>query len=329
MKYKSCQWVTRGIEFRMDAVRLCCYGYLQGKNSEYQTTLIPNYHGQKIDWNKIFEIKEKLKNDHKNNIYMDSCKNCLYLQENDWDEENYINHFTFNHFTKCNCNCIYCYTNTDKKAFNSYKEYKIYPIIKDMFKQGIIKKMEESCIIFGGGEPTILKDFDKMINLFIKKGSKNIRINSSGIKYSKSIENGLKQGVISLVISTDAGSESTYEKIKQVKCYKKVWENIRKYVKAQKNDNLLKVKFILYPGVNDTYEEINGWFEKIIENGVKAVCFSVEQDWYQQALSTNNFPPKIYEQMSYMENRAKELNLDLEIYCEALAVLNSKDNKNV
>ena len=84
-----------------------------------------------------------------------------------WDEENYINHFTLNHWTKCNCNCTYCYTKDNKKAFNAYKEYPLYPIIKDMFKKGVIKKAEESCIIFGGGEPTILKDFDKLINLFL------------------------------------------------------------------------------------------------------------------------------------------------------------------
>ena len=104
---------------------------------------------------------------HKKGIYLDACKDCIYLHEKDWDEENYINHFTFNHWTKCNCNCIYCYTNDDKKKFNAYKEYPIFPIIKAMFKSGVIKKTEESCLCFGGGEPTILKDFDKLINLLL------------------------------------------------------------------------------------------------------------------------------------------------------------------
>ena len=170
--------------------------------------------------------------------YLEACKDCIYLQEKEWDEDNYINHFTLNHWTKCNCNCIYCYTKDNKKAFNSYKEYPLYPIIKDMFKKEIIKKTDESCIIFGGGEPTILKDFDKLIDLFLEKGCKNIRINSSGIKFSKSIAKGLKLGAISLVISTDAGCKETYEKIKEVKTYNKVWENIRKYAKAQGENNL-------------------------------------------------------------------------------------------
>lgn len=320
MYYKSCQWVNRGIEFRTNSLRLCCYGYLQGRETEYQTTIKENYHGEIIDWSEIFKIKDELKKMHKKGEYLDACQNCIYLTERNWDEENYINHFTFNHWTKCNCNCIYCYTANDKQKFNQYKEYNLYPIIKDMFKKEIIKHTDESCIIFGGGEPTILKDFDKLIDLFLNNGCKTIRINSSGIKYSKSIEKGLKLGVISLVISTDAGCKETYEKIKQVKCYNKVWDNIRKYTKA--NPTSVKVKFILFPGVNDTKEEIDYWFDEIVKNKVKAVSLSVEQHWYNT--HQPNFTKKIYEQIEYMEKRSKELELDLEIYCEALAVLKKK-----
>ena len=322
MQYKSCQWVNRGIEFRTDEIRLCCYGYLQGRETEYQTTLFTDYHGGKINWEAFFKKKEELKQMHKEGKYLDACKDCIYLHEKDWDEENYINHFTFNHWTKCNCNCTYCYTNNDKKAFNKYKEYKIYPIVKDMFKQGIIKKMEESCLCFGGGEPTILDDFDKLIDLFVANGAKNIRINTSGIKYSKAIEKALRLGAMSIVISTDAGCEQTYEKVKQVKCYKKVWENICKYNKAAIDKKLVMVKYILIPGFNDNYDEINKWFDEVVKNGVTAVSLSVEQDWY--AKHQPEFTPEIYEQIAYMEKRAKELNLELEIYCEALAVLRSQ-----
>ncbi|MBQ4123354.1 radical SAM protein [bacterium] len=319
MQYKSCQWVNRGIEFRTDSLRLCCYGYLQGRETEHQTIIKENYHGEFLNSNEIFEIKQKYKEMHKKGEYLDACKDCIYLYEKDWDDENYINHFTFNHWTKCNCNCSYCYTREDKKAFNSYKEYPLYPIIKDMFKKGMIKHTDEACVIFGGGEPTILHEFDKLIDLFLVNGCKNIRINSSGIKYSKSIEKGLKLGAISLVISTDAGCRETYEKIKQVKTYKKVWENIRKYAKAAGNNNLLKVKYILYPPINDNYVEIDKWFDEIVKNGVKAVSLSVEQHWYNE--NQPDFTPEIYKQIEYMKERSKKLGLDLEIYCEALAVL--------
>ena len=192
-----------------------------------------------------------------------------------------------------------------------------------MFDKGIIKKPEEGCLCFGGGEPVILQDFDKLIELFLSSGYRNIRINSSGIQYSKSIEKGLKEGKISVVISPDAGTKETYERIKQVKCYDIVLENIRKYAAA--NPSLVKVKYIIYPNVNDTYTEIDKWFDECIKNGVKAVSFSVEQNWLQEHFP--DFTPDIYQKVLYMQNRAKELNLELEIYCEALAVLRRHEEK--
>ena len=69
----------------------------------------------------------------------------------------------------------------------------------------------------------------------------------------------------------------------------------------------------------DTYAQL----DEIIKNKVKAISLSVEQDWYANHQPT--FTPEIYEQIAYMEKRAKELGLDMEIYCEALAVL--RENK--
>ncbi len=155
-----------------------------------------------------------------------------------------------------------------------------------MFDKGIIKYPEESCFSFGGGEPTILENFDEFIYMLLDKGCKNIRINTSGIKYSKGIERGLKEGSVSIVISTDSGGKQTYEKIKRVKTYDKVWKNIAKYRKAACRENLVKVKYIILPGINDNYEEIENWFKDIIKNKVKGVCVSVEEQWYFKNFAT-------------------------------------------
>ena len=36
---------------------------------------------------------------------------------------NYIDEVLIGHFTHCNCNCIYCYTEKDKNFFNNNKTY--------------------------------------------------------------------------------------------------------------------------------------------------------------------------------------------------------------
>ena len=155
--------------------------------------------------------------------------------------------------------------------------------------------------------------------VFIQEGFNNIRVNSSGIKYSKTLEKGLKNNSVSLVISPDCGSKDTYLKIKRVNCFDKVWNNIREYAKKQGNENNLKVKYILLPEINDNKEEIDKWFDMVLKSGVKSVSVSVEQEWY--AKHHPNFPQYIYDSLHYICNKADRLNLNMEVYCEAISVL--------
>lgn len=164
-----------------------------------------------------------------------------------------------------------------------------------------------------------MDEFDELIDLLLDNGFRNIRINTSGIKYSKSIERGLKQGKISVVISTDAGYRETYEKIKGVKTYDVVMRNISEYAKAANNGKLLMVKYIVIPGVNDNYREIDKWFEEVIKSGAKGTSVSVEQSWFQKNM--NNYNPDINEKIEYIIKRSKEAGLDMEVYCEAKALL--------
>lgn len=321
-EYVSCNWVNSGLEFRKDCIRICCYGYLQTQDDS-ATALIENYNGEKIDWDDLLAKKQKLKELNKNGVILPACKNCIYLEKKKWDEEVFIDHITLNHWSKCNCNCTYCYTADEEKSDKNKKNYNILPIFKEMYEKNILRPTSSSCIAFGGGEPTILEDFDKLIDFLLSKGFRNIRINSSGIKYSKSIEKGLMSGAISLVISPDSGTKETYNKIKRTNSFNKVWDNIKKYAKISKEPNLLKVKYIIISEINDNKEEIDKWFGLVLKNNVKAVSLSVEQHWYFQ--NNPNFPDSIYEIIDYIKNKAEQLNLELEIYCEALSVLNLKE----
>ncbi len=323
--YTSCDWVESGLEFRHNSIRTCCFAYLQDKNEPY-STLIENYNGENLDWEKILAHKKLNRALHKEGKFLPPCKECVYLYEKEWDDDFYIDHLTLNHWSKCNCNCSYCYTAEDKQGANTYKHYDILPVLKDMFKRKILRATPRSGVTFGGGEPIILENFDNIIDLFLKHGFHNIRINSSGIKYSKSIEKGLKMGAISLVISPDSGSKQMYEKIKQVPCFDKVWENIRKYSKAQKENTLVKVKYILIPGVNDNIEEIDKWFDLVLLNNAKSVSVSVEQGWYHSTYP--NFSRDIYEKINYIKNKAQELNLDTEMYIEAISLLDKYKENN-
>ena len=314
-KYISCDWVTSGIHFFYNRVRFCCYEYLHSPN---ENIIIPDYKGEKIDYDRFFDIKRQYIELAKSGNHHNNCKNCIYLSSAEWAEDDYFDHFTFNYWSNCNSKCIYCYTK-DLPENEKKQYYEVYPIIKDMAQKGLLHSTPRNCTVFGGGEPTILKEFDKLVDLFICEGFDNIRVNSSGIKYSKTLEKGLKNNSVSLVISPDSGTKESYIQIKRVNCFEKVWDNIKKYAKNQGNENNLKVKYIVIPKINDNREEIDKWFEMVQKCGVKSVSVSVEQNWYSK--HHPDFPKHIYDSLHYICDKAERLNLNMEVYCEAISVL--------
>lgn len=293
MKYKSCINLEQGITFFSNSVHVCCISSNEGGG---QIPFIKNYKGEKIDWTNIEKYRAIFREYAKKGKLPLACKNCPFLEEKEWEEIEHFTQILIGHWTYCNCNCIYCYTEKNKKFSNSQKPYKLHPIIKEMIEKGLIK--EDSTISFGGGEPTILKEFTQLMNLFFKLKSKNIRIHSDGIKYSKEIEKGLKIGSVTLITSIDAGTKEIYEKIKQVKCFDKVWNNLKKYAKIK--NELIKVKYVLIPGINDSISEIDNWLLKTKEAKIKNIAFDIEDNWYKK--NRNDIPKYIYTIFDYVMN---------------------------
>ena len=326
MFYKSCDWISGGLDFRQSSVVLCCFTYMQGYD-EYE--LIPDYHGEKINWTDLFRKKHELIERQKADNPADFCNNCIYLTERDWVDDDTINCMIFNHWTNCNSACIYCYFGQNHDYYNKQPYYDIVPVLEDMEANGILKVVQGSFVSFGGGEPTLLKDFDKILNILKRNRFPKIRINSSGIKYSEPIVNGLADNTFNVCISPDAGSREKYRQIKRVDCFENVWNNIAKYVQSAANTNDVKVKYIIIPDVNDTQKDIDDFFAMAEKTGVTSVCLSVDKTWTADLDEKIKEPKEleIFELMKSFENTAKARNLDFEMYSEGLAFKNFLEKK--
>ncbi len=274
-KYVSCKWIESGVCFDNGVygsnVKLCCYMSAPGGGN---TMIFEDYKGGKIDWNEFFKIKRAYRDIQKSGNTVEGCRGCVFLEERLWCQDDYIDNILIDHFTKCNCFCTYCYTEEDKKRYNSLKTYNIYPIIKDMFDKNIIRR--GGAIGFGGGEPTILPEFDKLIKLFLKNRFDDMRVPSSGIKFSPVIAKGISTGQLSVVVSVDSSSRETYKKIKQIDKYETVCKNLKKYSKAQTKYFNVISKYIIMPGVNDTKEEIDNWMRFNKENKIEVIVIDIE-----------------------------------------------------
>lgn len=319
MKYTSCIHLEHGITFFSNSVQICCISSHPGGGNIMQ---IDNYHGELINWDDIFKNRAKMREGVKNGIIPERCSGCYYLKEQEWNSDDYIDEVLIGHFTHCNCNCIYCYTEKDKKFFNSNKTYNIYPVIKDMIEKGVLSK--NATVTFGGGEPTILQEFEELVYLLLDYDVYNIRIHSDGIKYSPAIEKGLKLGKITLITSLDSGSKEVYEKIKQVPCCDRVWQNMAKYAKTK--NGLIRTKYVLIPGVNDSLSEVKNFMKKTYEAGVRNIAFDIEDTWFKE--HRDNIPQYIYVICDFVFECYRQYNIEsCELYERASNLKIDRENR--
>lgn len=319
MRYTSCIHLEHGITFFSNSVQICCISSHCGGGNIIE---INNYKGELIDWDDFFKKRNQLRESARNGHAPQKCEGCYYLKEQDWNTDNYIDEVLIGHFTHCNCNCIYCYTEKDKKFFNANKTYNIYPVIKDMIAKGVLSK--NATITFGGGEPTILQEFEELVHLLLDYDVYNIRIHSDGIKYSPAIEKGLKLGKITLITSVDSSSKKVYEEIKQVPCFDKVWKNLEQYAKAK--NGLIRTKYVLIPGVNDSLTEVKNWLQKTYGVGIRHIAFDIEDNWFKAR--RDNIPQYIYVIFDFVSECYKQYKIEsCELYERAYNLKVDRENK--
>ena len=324
MIYKSCHLLEYGISFNSSSIRTCCCTKHKGGG---ELVLKENFDGKNICIDELFAKKENYRRLFKMGTPPSECEGCPWIEENNWSIENKINYIHINHWTKCNCNCSYCFSFENKNEFNKFKNYQILPTLKTLLKEECVDN--GTLVEFAGGECTELQEFDKIMDLLSKNHCK-FTINSSGIKFNKKIEKNLKNKTLNLVISPDAGTKETYEKIKNVKMFDKVWENIKKYSKAQQNDEhnefgKLKLKYVIIPDTNDNKYEFSEFIEKCVNINCHNIIIDIEKNWLE-----NNFdktPNHIFALLAHAENKTKEYSINLELADGILIMNSSKEPK--
>jgi pyruvate-formate lyase-activating enzyme len=297
----GCNFLEFGINFELDTVCDCCISHNDGRGLPI---LLENYHGEQIDWENLFNTKSKRIECQKQQTIQD-CLGCYHLfNEYYFTNERKISEFHFTHCRLCNAKCIYC-----SSAYScGPQNYNTYPIIKDLIEKGYYKAGGEAT--FQGGEPTLMQNFDELVDLLISNGT-TVRIHTSAIKYSKTVENALKNNFGSVVISLDSGSKSTYKKIKQVDKFEKVCESIKNYTNA--NPNNVIIKYIIIPGINDNLKEIDKFFKLMKFFKITIVALDLEVQ-YARKHNNKDVSQHIFLLADYFQNQAEKYKIKVLIY---------------
>ena len=313
MNNLGCIFLENGINFEYNRVSDCCIYHHFDRG---QPLLIDNYGGELIDWEKIFEIKsQRIKAQKEKTIY--ECQDCYHLGKYNFSGEKKISEFHFSHCRSCNASCIYCSEGTSRGSVN----YSTYPIIKDLMEKGYYKAGGEAT--FQGGEPTLMQNFDELVSLFIENGT-DVRIHSSGIKYSQKIREALDSDKGKIVISLDSGTSETYKKIKGVDSFNLVCGNIEKY--AQNGVANIIIKYIIIPGVNDNIKEIDKFFKLMNSLNIKNIALDIELQ-YAEKNNNKDVSKHIYLIKDYFEAVCRKYNKNLIIYSFLIYVLQYRNIK--
>lgn len=313
MKYRSCRLLEHGIYLYHDpgtqkliAGHCCNSDHLNFNDRLYLYFDLKN---EKLNWDYIFEEKRKLRENAKKGIYPSQCEGCFELTEKEWDDEDYISHLTAGHIMKCNSRCIYCPTGRIEDWHNHEQEYDIKPLVEELIQKKLLKF--NGSLRFVGGEPTLIKEFDWLVDLFSLNNVPEIYVPTSAIRLSKSLCNALKKvESAAIVVSVDSGTKETFEKIKGTKFFNIVFKNLQTYLKYSRDKNFVISKFILLPNYNDSTSEIDKWLKNCKKMGLVEVQFDAEHSVSSSEECENKkYVNRTLKMLKYAEEAAKKYDI--------------------
>ncbi len=317
MKYKCCDHILGSIDLGFNGFKYC--------NEVWEG---PEYISYKEE--NAFEENEqrrlKIIENMKKGIIPEHCKLCPILEEKDWREfDGKIHKITIFNWKHCNAACFYCSVHSDyHDGIKKSDDYDALPIIKKLIKEG--RLTSETFIAFMGGEPTMLEEFPDIVKLLLKKNCR-LEVLSNGIKYEPVISEMLKAGNHNMIcISLDCGFKESYKKIKRVDKFEEVISNIKQYIKeAEDKANRVKVKYIIFPNVNDNKKEIDAFFDFCKKAGVKTVARAVNHVESKMSTTSNKvIEASVIKAYKYFKEQAEKLRFDLQPEPWADAIVENK-----
>ncbi|MBL4703704.1 MAG: radical SAM protein [Flavobacteriales bacterium] len=235
---KSCRKLEAGLRFGQEGVSACALGPFQS----------PIYWNAKeaasLDITKeMISEKRKLIFDMLNDDHSETnCKGCQMVYTKKYKDVDFskLGHIDFSETSMCNIRCDYCYY-TKADAFNK-SNFDSLKVLHQFTAEDVVW---DSAVDFGGGEPTILQNFDECLDYFKSRGTR-VFLYTNAAKYSQAAYDGLVDGNISwLCVSLDCGTPSTYKATKLRDYFARVMENLFKYVEASKKGlGNVSVKYI-------------------------------------------------------------------------------------
>jgi pyruvate-formate lyase-activating enzyme len=181
--------------------------------------------------------------------------------------------------------------------------YDIHHIFSEEFGDSIQR------VCLADGEITVLPHRDKLLAL-VKEKRWHAEIYTNAIVFNKDIADLMKDNLAHINVSLDCGTPSTYRKMKCVNAFAKVIANLEKY--AETGGHII-LKYIMFPGFNDSFEDINGFLD--IAKKLKVDCIVLSNEMRGGKKSKPISEPQ-FAMYAYFAARCKELKIPVNYVAE-------------
>jgi wyosine [tRNA(Phe)-imidazoG37] synthetase (radical SAM superfamily) len=339
----SCEYIDNAISFNrtdFDSMesRVTFCSFMNINNGLGRMPFIEGYKGEPIDWNKLLDERDKLREEFAKGNFPENCKGCPRIEKKPPQTHRKITMLSIAAWQICNSHCIYCeaeyfgkyreYLDDYEKFYKKFVEqYNVYEVVKGMIKQEIIDK--NALIDITGGEPTLYPRFNDMLDALIEYGCNNIRVLTNTIIYSPIIEKALRKDAVTLTISLDAGTKKVHEKVKGVCSYDLIWENIRKYssVLPKNSNHQIDLKYIIVEGLNDTKKEVETWIKLSKKNGATCVSVNATNQLLEKVNIDKKTSDKIMNLADFAYKKAKKIGIPIYFHANLLDVYDKFNRK--
>lgn len=230
-EFLCCDYLLTGCCFQLDGIRACCLGTMSSPTLVSKEEII----NKEISYELMVERRWELllAFNGLNDKPTKACLTCAQMKKMKLKDINleYIGGkylsagFNIQFYTQCNEKCSYCCYARENNLIKP--QYNILDVL-EMFRERDRLRGNQD-IGFSGGEPTLLKNFDKILDYFDKYNLGFATVYTNASIYSQKLFDLLSQDKIALTVSLDTGMCSTYCRIRGKNFLPRVWENLVRY----------------------------------------------------------------------------------------------------
>jgi sulfatase maturation enzyme AslB (radical SAM superfamily) len=263
-KYWSCEWLDGGLGLQHSTISACCITHHRDRG---WVRLCNGYDGVQLPILDILKAKRCIIQMNQAHDRYIECQGCSFLKEREWQQDGFPLYWLgITHYYKCNLRCYYCCFCRDE--LQALPHMNVLPLIRSIVDDGLVAP--DAQILWGGGEPTILPEFEDIYTLLADYGVSQ-EVPTNGVVFSQSLEKHLKHSKTMVKMSLDAANPETYRKIKGADYCSAAWESAGKYALSGGSKVVVKIIVSEY-----NLEEVQQFAGKCKEFGIKKVAGDVD-----------------------------------------------------